>query len=270
MNLSRFIRQKYGKEDIPFSQLEYPFIEDYDLYLKTEHGMKAGSVGQHIMFLRKSVRRAMNRGMLSCDPFFGYVPDQPSTMRKWLSGEELDKIMTARIEHPGIRFVRDMFVFSAFTGLSYIDIKNLREEQILTDTAGKRWISIQRQKTGTGSMVPLLDIPEEIIGKYRGSGEGGKVFRMLCMNVVCRYTKRMAQLCGLNRHLTFHMGRHTFATTVCLSHGVPIETVSRMLGHASIHTTQIYAEITRTKISEDLTNLEKRIEGKYKLADNKK
>jgi integrase len=207
----------------------------------------------------------MNKGIISRDPFFGYVPDKPSTIRKWLSGEELDKIMTARIEHPSIRFVRDMFVFSAFTGLSYIDIKNLLKEQILTDTAGKRWISIQRQKTGTGAMLPLLEIPEEIISRYKGTGEAGKVFKMLCMNVVCSYTKRMAQLCGLNRHLTFHMGRHTFATSICLSQGIPIETLCQMMGHRNIKTTQIYAEVTGAKIEEDMQALSLKIENQYMM-----
>jgi site-specific recombinase XerD len=265
MNLSRFIRRKYGREDMPFSRLEYSFVEEYDLYLKTEHRMAKGSVMQHVMFLRKLVKRAMNRGTITRDPFSGYVPDRPASVRKWLSCEELEKIMTTRIEHPGIRFVRDMFVLACFTGLSYIDIKNLRKEQVSTDTAGKQWIRIQRQKTGTPSMIPLLDIPREIIAGYGGTGEGGRVFKMLCMNMVCTYTKRMAKLCGLDRHLTFHMSRHTFATSVCLSQGVPIETLSRMMGHRNIRTTQIYAEITGSKIEEDMRELSGKIENQYKL-----
>lgn len=247
MNLSRFIREKHGVEDIPFSRLEYSFIEEYDLYLKMERQMAKGSVLQHIIFLRKIVKRAMNKGVISRNPFSGYIPDQPQTVRKWLSNEEIEKVMTAPIAHPGIAFVRDMFVFATFTGLAYIDIKNLRNEQIITDTAGNRWIDLKRQKTGTGSMIPLLDIPKEIIEKYGGTGEGDKVFKMLCMNVVCTYTKRMAKLCGLNRHLTFHQSRHSFATSICLSQGVPIETLSQMMGHRNIRTTQIYAEVTGAK-----------------------
>lgn len=119
MNLSHFIRDKYGKEDIPFTRLEYSFIEDYDLYLKTEHRMKTGSVMQHIVFLRNMVKRAMHKGIISRNPFFGYVPDQPTTVRKWLSNEEIEKIMTTKIDHSGMSFVRDMFVFGVFTGLSY-------------------------------------------------------------------------------------------------------------------------------------------------------
>jgi site-specific recombinase XerD len=266
VNLSRFIREKYGRDDIPFSQLDYSFIEDYDLYLKTEHRLSAGSVVQHTMFLRKSVRRAINKGVIKRDPFFGYVPDKPTTMRKWLSGDELEKIMTATIDNPVICFMRDMFVFAAFTGLSYIDLKNLRKEQILTDmAAGKRFISIQRQKTGSNSIIPLLDIPEEIIKKHSDCGSGGKAFKMLSMGAVCRHMKIIAKISKLNRDLTFHMARHTFATSICLSQGVPIEKLSQMMGHRSIKTTQIYAEVTGAKIEEDMQALSLKIEDNYLL-----
>lgn len=266
LNLSRFIKAKYKKEDIPFSQLEYSFIEDYDLYLKTEQQMTTGSVMQHIVFLRKLIKRAMNKGIISRNPFFGYVPDQPVSKHKWLSGEEIEKIMTTPIDKPGVDFVRDMFIFGVFTGLSYCDIKSLRKEQILTDNKGNQWISIKRQKTNTESIIPLLDIPKEIIRKYEGTGEGGKVFKMLCMNVVCSYTKQIGKLCKLTNKLTFHQSRHSFATTVCLSQGVPIETLSQMMGHQNIKTTQIYAEITGAKIEEDMQVLSKKIKDDYSLA----
>ncbi|KAA6324643.1 hypothetical protein EZS27_026055, partial [termite gut metagenome] len=148
MNLSRFIKKKYDKKDIPFNQLEYSFIEDYDLYLKTEQRMAKGSVLQHIIFLRKMIKRAMNKGIITRNPFFGYVPDQLVSKHKWLSSEEIEKIMTASIDKPSIDFVRDMFVFGVFTGLSYSDIKNLRKEQILSDSTGNQCISIKTAKDG--------------------------------------------------------------------------------------------------------------------------
>lgn len=266
MNLSRYIKEKYKKEDIAFNQLEYSFIEDYDLYLKTEQLMATGSVLQHIVFLRKIVKRAMNKGIISRNPFFGYVPDQPISKHRWLSSEEIEKVMTTPIEKPSVDFVRDMFVFGVFTGLSYSDIKNLRKEQILTDNSGNQWISIKRQKTGSESVVPLLDIPKEIIKKYKGTGEGDKVFKMLCMNIVCSYTKKIGKLCKLDNKLTFHQSRHSFGTTVCLSQGVPIETLSQMMGHRNIKTTQIYAEITGAKIEEDMQLLSEKIKNDYLLA----
>lgn len=267
MNLSRFIKEKYGKEDIGFNQLEYSFIEDYDLYLKTEQRMATGSVQQHMIFLWKMIKRAMNKGIISRNPFFGYIPDQPVSKHKWLSGEEIEKVMTTPIEKPSVDFVRDMFVFGVFTGLSYCDIKNLRKEQVLSDSGGNQWISIKRKKTNTESIVPLLDIPKEIIRKYEGTGEDGRVFKMLCMNVVCSYTKQIGKLCKLKSKLTFHQSRHSFATSVCLSQGVPIETLSQMMGHRNIKTTQIYAEITGAKIEEDMQLLSEKIKDDYLLSD---
>ena len=265
LNLSRFIRDKYGKSDMPFSSLEYSFIENYDMYLKIDHKMATGSVMQHIIFLKKLVKRAMNKGIISRNPFFGYVPDQPKTSRKWLSCEEIQKVMTTPIGHPSVAFVRDMFVFGCWTGLSYTDIKNLQDINIVTDSEGNQWIDIRRQKTGSRSLVPLLDIPKEIINKYKGTGEKGKVFKMLCMNVVCQYTKRIGKLCGLDKKLTFHMSRHSFGTSICLTQGVTIETLSQMMGHRNIKTTQIYAEITGAKIEEDMQRLSQKIEHKYQL-----
>ena len=265
LNLSRFIRDKYGKSDMPFSSLEYSFIENYDMYLKIDHKMATGSVMQHIIFPKKLVKRAMNKGIISRNPFFGYVPDQPKTSRKWLSCEEIQKVMTTPIGHPSVAFVRDMFVFGCWTGLSYTDIKNLQDINIVTDSEGNQWIDIRRQKTGSRSLVPLLDIPKEIINKYKGTGEKGKVFKMLCMNVVCQYTKRIGKLCGLDKKLTFHMSRHSFGTSICLTQGVTIETLSQMMGHRNIKTTQIYAEITGAKIEEDMQRLSQKIENKYQL-----
>ncbi|MDR1202760.1 MAG: site-specific integrase, partial [Tannerellaceae bacterium] len=139
---------------------------------------------------------------------------------------------------------------------------------ILSDSAGNQWISIKRQKTDTESIVPLLDIPKEIIRKYEGTGEEGKVFKMLCMNVVCRYTKDIEKLCKLSTKLTFHLARHSFATSVCLSQGVPIETLSQMLGHRNIKTTQIYAEITGAKIEEDMQLLSEKMKDDYLLSNS--
>ena len=143
----------------------------------------------------------------------------------------------------------------------------MQDINIVTDSEGNQWIDIKRQKTGSRSLIPLLDIPKEIIKKYKGTGEKGKVFKMLCMNVVCQYTKRIGKLCGLAQKLTFHQSRHSFGTSICLTQGVPIETLSQMMGHRNIKTTQIYAEITGAKIEEDMQRLSQKIEDThlYKL-----
>ena len=229
--------------------------------------MTTGSVLQHTVLLRQLIKRAMSKGVITRNPFYGYVPDQPKTSRKWLSCEEIEKIMITPIEHPSVAFVRDMFVFGCWTGLSYSDIKNLEEIHITTDSDGNQWIDINRQKTGSRSLIPLLDVPKEIIRKYKGTGEKGKVFKMLCMNVVCQYTKRIGKLCELSHKLTFHQSRHSFGTSICLSQGIPIETLSQMMGHRNIKTTQIYAEITGEKIEEDMNRLSQKINNDYSLSN---
>jgi len=162
-----------------------------------------------------------------------------------------------------------MFVFSAFTGLSYIDLQNLSWKDVITEDDGSLWISTDRQKTKTTFNVKLLDIPILIMNYYKWIASYGKVFPYMNMGQVNVGLKRIARNCGINRVLTFHMSRYSFASQICLSQGVPIETLSQMMGRQDIATTQIYAEITRMKINEDTTNLAERIKGKYKLAENK-
>jgi site-specific recombinase XerD len=168
-------------------------------------------------------------------------------------------------------FNRDMFLFSTFTGLSYSDLKNLQHIHFQQQVDGSRWIYLNRKKTGTPSFIPLLDIPLQIIDKYKNtkfSGKDGYVFKMQTKENLNLQLKKIAQIAHIDKVLTFHQSRHSFATSVCLTNGVPIESLSQMMGHLSIKTTQIYAKVTRTKLNEDMTNLEKRIEGKYTLADN--
>lgn len=160
--------------------------------------------------------------------------------------------------------------FSTFTGITFIDLENLKHTNIQAMEDGSLWIVLNRQKTGTASYIPLLDIPKQILERYKDSefaGTEGRVFKLqhhVCMNW---QLKRLAKAANIDKRLTFHMSRFTFATTVCLTQGVPIESLSQMMGHLSIKTTQIYAEVTRTKIDEDMTNLAKTIESKYDLSD---
>jgi integrase len=159
-----------------------------------------------------------------------------------------------------------MFVFGCFTGISYIDLKNLTWKEIITEEDGSRWISKSRQKTGVPFNVKLLDIPNRIVEKYRAFSKNGMVFDLFCQTKTNLLLKEIAELCGINRVLTFHQSRHTFATQVCLSQGVPIESVSRMLGHTDIATTQHYAHVNTEKIGQDMKLLSIRIAGKYSFA----
>lgn len=267
LHLKEFLEYKYGVRDIPFTQVDFDFIESYVYYLKVNLQLSTSTTNNTIKPLRRVVMRALNKGLMYQDPFFGYRPQRITITRKWLSMDEIERLMQIDMKHESANFIRDMFLFSTFTGLAYVDLKNLRHDNIVRQEDGKQWIVLNRQKTGTTSYIPLLDIPLRLIKKYRNTafaGLDGKVFRLCTIENADIQLKKIAKAANIDKRLTYHMARHSYAT-LCLSMGVPIETISQTLGHRSISTTQIYAEITRTKINEDMTNLAERIEGKYKL-----
>ena len=176
-----------------------------------------------------------------------------------------------RMKRDTANFVRDMFLFSTFTGIAHADMVNLCHDNIRRQEDGSLWITLNRQKTGSISHIPMLDIPARIMEKYRYTkfaGQDGKVFKMTTVTNMDVQLKKIAKAAKITQPLCYHMSRHSFATSVCLSQGVPIETLSQMMGHQDIATTQIYAEITRTKINEDMSKLAKRIKGKYELPES--
>ena len=266
-----FLKEKYGCDDIPFQKADIELIESYNKYLRIDLRMLPCTVKTNMIILRTVVLRAVKKKLILQDPFIDYRPEKIIIRRRWISRDELNRIMKIKLNKRSHIFTRDMFVFACFTGISYVDLLNLKDVDIHPQPDGSRMIIINRQKTGTPSCIPLLPIAEEILEKYRDSafaGEGEKIFRMPTHQGMGKHLKVIAKAANVDKRLTFHMSRHTYSTTVCLSHGVPIESLSRMLGHSSIATTQIYAEVTRMKLNEDMTNLEKRIEGKYTLAQN--
>lgn len=269
LHLKEFLEYKYGVTDIPFTQVDFDFIESYVYYLKVNLQLSASTTNNTIKPLRRVVMRALNKGLMYQDPFFGYRPQRITITRKWLSMDEIERLMQVDMKHESANFIRDMFLFSTFTGLAYVDIKNLRHDNIVRQEDGKQWIVLNRQKTRTTSYIPLLDIPLRLIEKYRNTafaGLDGKVFRLCTIENAEIQLKKIAKAANIDKCLTYHMGRHNYVT-LCLSMGVPIETISPTLGHRSISTTQIYADITRTKINEDMTNLADRIEGRYELIE---
>jgi site-specific recombinase XerD len=263
-HLSRFIRSKYRQEDYALQQLDMSFINDFNCYLHVDARLKPNSTLSHIIILRKLVKRAIHQGTIPCDPFAEYVPNQQDRKYLHISGEELDKIMSARIASKSVGFVRDMFVFSCFTGLAYADMRQLSEKHLRKAADGSIWIDIQRLKTGVESNIRLLNIPLSIIEKYRPVRKSDCLFDMINPTSIGRNLRIIEKLCGIP-HLHFHMARHTFATLLCMTNGVPMETVSKMMGHSSMHTTQIYAEITGQKVREDMTKLAARTKGKYTM-----
>ena len=209
-------------------------------------------------FFKTVVIFAQKCGVLTHDPFAQHRFHLESVDRGFLTDDEITRIMEKEFSTPRLESVRDIFIFSCFCGLAYIDVANLTQDNIVT-LDGKKWIMTRRQKTHVESNILLLDIPLMIINKYKGKTNDGKLLPILSNQKMNAYLKEIADLCGIRKRLTYHLARHTFATMM-LSKGVPVESVSKMLGHANIKTTQIYARITNKKIEHDMMNLSEKLD----------
>jgi integrase len=265
-HLGNFIHKKYNLSDIPFSAIDFSFIESFDFYLRIERRLKPNSILAITGKLRRIVKHAFNDGLIGFDPFYGYAPERPKPEQKYLTKDELEKIMSTPLDRPSRYKTRDMFLFSCFTGLAYRDMYNLTAENIVKAADGVLWIKTERQKTGSVCRIPLMDIPLKIIEKYSGVAKNGKLFPMISNEKMNKNLRKIGEICHIERRLTFHVGRHTYASEITLSQGVPIESVSCMLGHRDLRSTRIYAKITTEKIDEDMKKLEMRIKDKYQLA----
>jgi site-specific recombinase XerD len=269
--LKDILSKKYNVTDIPIGQVEIPVVEAFALYLKLDLRMTPRTVKCNLIPFRTCVTRAKHKGLIRQDPFFDFFPEKIRPKRPWLTNDEIERLMQVHTKHATWNFTRDMFIFCVFTGITAIDLRNLKHSNIQRQEDGSLWVVLNRQKTGIASYIPLLDIPIQILDRYRDSefaGEDGRIFKLQTHVNMNWQLKQLAKAAEIDRRLTFHVSRFSFATTVCLTQGVPIETLSQMMGHLSIKTTQIYAEVTRTKINEDMTNLAEIIQGKYELPEN--
>ena len=258
-HLEDFLYQRYHIKDIALKELTPAFITDFDMFLRTEKHCCNNTVWIYTCPLRTMVSIAINNEWLTRDPFREYEIKKEETTRGFLTKDEIRQLMDGKLKNAKQELYRDLFVFCIFTGLSFSDMRNLSEENIRTYFDEHLWISINRQKTGVQSNIRLLDIPKKILEKYRGLREDGKIFSVPHY-MTCLYGIRaVAKRCGITKHLTWHMSRHTMATEICLTNGVPIETVSSILGHKNITTTQIYAKITKEKLNQDMENLSTRL-----------
>ena len=253
-HLSTYIKATYKKEDVPLADIRTSFLNGFDAWLRKECRLAPNSVWVYMISFKRILAMARTEGLTGGNPFAAYVNRYTRVSRGYLLEDELLRLMDVPVSTPMEERVRDLFLFAAFTGLSYIDIKNLREENVQKFFDGNWWIITHRQKTRVESNVRLLAVPLRIIDKYRGEASDGRLFSVPSNNCCNKNLQRLAVRCGIRIHLTFHVGRHTFAT-LALNRGVPIETLSRILGHTNISTTQIYAKITNQKISADLAML---------------
>lgn len=264
-HLADFIHDKYNLSDIPIREITPMFITDFELYLRTACKCGYNTAAKFLLFLKSIIIVARNNGILTKDPFANYKIQMKKVDRGYLTEDEIKIILKKKMVSERLEHVRDLFIFSCFTGLAYSDVANLREENIRKSFDGKLWIMTKRQKTNTDVNVPLLDLPKMILKKYKGKLPNGKILPVISNQKLNAYLKEIADICGIKKNLTFHLARHTFATTTTLAKGVPIETVSKMLGHTNIETTQIYARITNSKIGNDMQGLDKKFVGIEKI-----
>lgn len=215
--------------------------------------------------LRAVFNYAKNSGVNFIDPFGNFKMSFEKTDRCYLEKEEIDVIYNKRFSSERLDKVRDVFVFSCYTGLSYSDLRDLKKENINHSFDNNLWITSKRNKTGVRFNVRLFDIPIQIIEKYAGKQKDGRLLPMISNQNMNEYLHEIAEICRINKKITCHTARHTFATTTTLGKGVPIETVSKMLGHTNIETTQIYARITNSKISNDMKELSEQFTGIEKI-----
>ena len=266
-----FLKSYLNRKDIPLNRLNYQFICDFERFLRNyqpldhHHPMNNNGVMKHLERLRKLINLAVRMEWVNKNPFSAYRLKFKKVHRDCLTEKELKAIEGKELKIERLRYVRDLFVFSCYTGITYGDVMLLTEANLQNGIDGGLWIFTKRMKTDNPVPVPLLKEAEEIIETYRNHPKAvsrGTLFPLISNQNLNAYLKEIADLCGISKNLTFHLARHTFATTVTLNNGVPIESVSKMLGHSKLSTTQIYAKVMEKKISEDMGTLKRKLANK--------
>ena len=259
----KFIKWKYKVEDIELSKLDYEFISEYSYWYRTENNCSHNTTMKYLTYLKKIVLLCLKKGWINRDPFLEFKLSKKEVEKEYLTKAELKHIADKDFGVERLNQVRDIFIFSCYTGLAYVDSKNLRRDQIIVGIDGEKWIVTARQKTKTPTKLPLLPQAMKILNAYKHfptNENKGLALPVISNQKMNAYLKEIAVICKINKLMTFHMARHTFATTVTLSNGVPIETVSKMLGHKSLQQTQHYAKILDTKISFDMKALREKLQ----------
>lgn len=268
-----FLQWKFKIKDIEIKKVNLSFINEFDYFLRSVKNCNNNSTIKYIRNFGKIIKQCYANEWIDKDPFLNFKGKVKEVERQFLSQEEIDAIMNKNFSMDRLNQVKDIFIFCCYTGLSYIDIFQLKQTDIEIGIDGNKWIFTHRQKTDTASRIPLLDIPLELLKKYENHPKclnENKVLPVLTNQKMNSYLKEIADLCGINKELTFHIARHTFATTVTLTNGVPIESVSKMLGHTNIKTTQHYAKILDKKVSQDMMALKNILANKHESSVNHK
>ena len=257
-----FISSKYGKPDLHLDLLDYGFITGFEKYLKIEEDIDHNTTMSYIKRLKRIVNIAVNNQWISANPFAGFKCTTRKVVREELTDDELQRLAKKEFKVKRLEEVRDCFLFSCYTGYAFVDAFKLSNENIVTGKDGELWINTSRTKTEITANVPLLPQAIAIINKYKeheGCIVNNKLLPIKSNQKMNAYLKEIADLCDITKNLTTHIARHTFATTVTLENDVPIESVSKMLGHTKITTTQIYARVKEKKVGRDMKTLESKM-----------
>jgi len=262
MHAKDFMLWQYHVSDIPVTKINFAFLNDFEYYLRSVRKCGNNSAIKYIKNLGKIIRICLGNGWLTVDPYLNYKPKQKAVHREVLTKEELQRLYQKKFGIERLKVVRDIFVFCCYTGLAYADVHKLKRSELVKGIDGNLWIYTKRQKTDTLSRIPVLPDALSIIRSYDQHPQcvaEDKLLPVMSNQKMNGYLKEIANLCDITKLLTFHIARHTFATTVTLNNGVPIESVAKMMGHTSIKTTQIYAKVMDHKISSDMQQLQTKL-----------
>jgi site-specific recombinase XerD len=262
MHTKEFMQWQYKISDMPITKINFAFLNDFEYYLRSVRKCGNNSAIKYIKNLGKIIRICLGNGWLTVDPYLNYKPKQKAVHRDVLTKEELQRMLDKNFSIGRLNVVRDIFVFCCYTGLAYVDVHKLKRSELVTGIDGDLWIYTSRQKTDTLSRIPVLPEALSVISTYDQHPQciaEDSLLPVMSNQKMNAYLKEIADLCGITKLLTFHIARHTFATTITLNNGVPIESVAKMMGHTSIKTTQIYAKVMDHKISSDMQQLRKKL-----------
>lgn len=259
--LIEFLKEQYNLEDIPVKEIKTAFLLQFYFFLRKTHHSGNNHAMKYLQRLRTVLNYVRSTGLEFTDPYINFKMGYEKTDRSFLEKEEIDTIYSKKFVSDRLEKVRDIFVFSCYTGLSYCDLASLKQENIVKAFDNNLWIMSKRNKTGEKFNVRLFDIPKAILDKYTGKQKDGRLLPLISNQKMNEYLYEIAEICGINKIITCHVARHTFAT-LCITEGVPIESVSKMLGHTNIQTTQIYARIIDQKLSKDMGALAEKLQVK--------
>ncbi|SRR6056297_107604 len=253
-----FIKWKFGKQDHPLSKLKLQFLHDFEYYLKTERKQSQVTINKCIQRFRKPIKEALGEGYLEKDPFLEHNPGRVRKEVIFLSTEELNLLEEHQFTQPRLQLVKDLFIFCCYTGLAYHEMSTLKNEHIVKGFDGNQWIQMKRKKTDKLISVPLLHKPKMILEKYKDTEE--YALPRFSNQKINSYLKEIARIVGIDKPISHHMARKTFASTVLLYNNVPMEIVSELLGHSSVKITQeYYGKVVQKRVSEAMKSVSKRI-----------